>query len=42
MELFGEEHSRLLLGREWLVKVDSDESKPYMLVGSGYAFVGPH
>ncbi|KAI6003419.1 hypothetical protein EDC04DRAFT_2971294 [Pisolithus marmoratus] len=30
MEYFSEEHSKLLLSKEWLVKVDSQTSKPYL------------
>ncbi|EPT05644.1 hypothetical protein FOMPIDRAFT_1155488 [Fomitopsis schrenkii] len=31
MEYFSEDHSKLLLSKEWLVKIDSDKSTPYML-----------
>ena len=27
-----QDHSKLLLSKEWLVKIDSDNSVPYMLV----------
>ncbi|KAI6108223.1 hypothetical protein F5141DRAFT_1121658 [Pisolithus sp. B1] len=30
MEYFTEEHSKLLLSKEWLVKVDAQTSKPYL------------
>ncbi|KAI6169132.1 hypothetical protein EDD17DRAFT_464473 [Pisolithus thermaeus] len=30
MEYFSEEHSKLLLSKEWLVKVDAQTSKPYL------------
>ncbi|KAI5980605.1 hypothetical protein EDD15DRAFT_884774 [Pisolithus albus] len=30
MEDFSEEHSKLLLSKEWLVKVDAQTSKPYL------------
>ncbi|KAA1467350.1 hypothetical protein DENSPDRAFT_237707 [Dentipellis sp. KUC8613] len=31
MEYFTEEHSKLLLSKEWLVKVDADKSVPYLM-----------
>ncbi|KZT07641.1 uncharacterized protein LAESUDRAFT_698304 [Laetiporus sulphureus 93-53] len=31
MDYFSEEHSKLLLNKEWLVKVDTDKSVPYLL-----------
>ncbi|KAH9928631.1 uncharacterized protein B0H18DRAFT_999770 [Fomitopsis serialis] len=31
MEYFSEDHSKLLLNKEWLVKIDSEKSIPYML-----------
>lgn len=32
MDYFTEEHSKALLAREWLVKVDNDKATPYLLV----------
>ncbi|KZT73160.1 hypothetical protein DAEQUDRAFT_722284 [Daedalea quercina L-15889] len=31
MEYFSEDHSKLMLSKEWLVKIDSEKSIPYML-----------
>ncbi|THH06544.1 hypothetical protein EW146_g9583 [Bondarzewia mesenterica] len=31
MEYFSEEHSKLLLSKEWLVKVDNEKSVPYLM-----------
>ncbi|PCH42269.1 hypothetical protein WOLCODRAFT_143949 [Wolfiporia cocos MD-104 SS10] len=31
MEYFSEEHAKLLIPREWLVKIDSDKSTPYLM-----------
>jgi hypothetical protein len=32
MEFFSESHADLMLGVEWLVKVDPEQSKPYLFV----------